>query len=343
MSSREITLWIDDCWADALEKHLPGHDLQRKMEELLNELTGQLPEQVRESISREIRAEAEFMEQEREASRRFSVLKVTEDGKDRYLVSESGVDLLNVASAIRRCLNGETRGPSLSVLPRMRECDSAEFRAAVMERVENTGRVVGAFMVDMDAGKLSTLNENGGWHQYNFRDLSAAAYAAHRKSQERYERKLEIFAEKLRGRELNPAPLPVELSSSRPLAAEDFRIENIRVEPNARLEFSLQMIPGIDGLFGTHIMSGNDKVSVQASYDLAAGQTVDCLKVSLYRSDGAAIPMKYRLNEQERSALQERMDAYCVQQGASLADYRQWYFEGPALNTAPAPMMGQMM
>lgn len=217
MSSREITLWIDDRWADALEKHLPGHDLQRKMEELLDGLVEQLPADVRESVGSEICAEDERMEQEREASRRFSVLKVTEDGQDRYLVSESGADLLNVSGAIRRYINSEAHGSFPSMLPRLRECDPSEFRFAVMERVENTGRVVGAFMVDMDAGKLHTLDGNGGWHQYSFRDLSAAAYAAHRKTQERYERRLEVFAEKLRGRELTPV---TEVRSPAPMMGQ---------------------------------------------------------------------------------------------------------------------------
>ena len=202
MGSREISLWIDERWADALEKHLPGHDLQKKMEELLDGLTEQLPEQVREDIRREIRAEDERMEQEREAQRRFSALKVTKDGQDSFLISEGGMSLLNVSGSIRNYLS--TDAPFASTLYRARECDATEFKSALAERADNTGRVIGVFMVDVDAETLSTLDECGGWHEYKFHDLSVAAYAANRKTQQRQERRQEIFAEKLRGKELVP-------------------------------------------------------------------------------------------------------------------------------------------
>ena len=204
MGSREISLWIDERWADALEKHLPGHDLQKKMEELLNGLTEQLPEQVREDIRQQIHAEDERMEQEREAQRRFSALKVTEDGRDSFLISEGGMNLLNLSGCIRGYLNRDTGVPFASTLYRACECDATEFKSALAERADNTGRVVGAFMVDVDAEKLSTLDECGEWHEYKFHDLSVAAYAANRKTQERPERRQEIFAEKLRGKDLTP-------------------------------------------------------------------------------------------------------------------------------------------
>ena len=343
MDSREITLWIDERWADALEKHLPGHDLQKKMEELLIGLAEQLPEQVRESIGGEIRAEEERAEQEREARRRFSVLRVTQNERDSFFVSEGGMDLLPLSGCIRDYLSKNAEAPFISVLYRARESDAAEFQSAIMERVENTGRVVSAFTVDMDSGKLSTLDENSGWHQYRLHDLSVAAYAANRKLQVRPGLRQELFAEKLRGKELNQEPLPVELKSSRALTADDFRIDDVTVEPDGRLSFSLQMIPEIDELFGTHVMDGHDQVSIQASYDLVTGRMADCLEVSLYRGDGAAIPMEYTFSEPERSALRERMESYCAQQGASLEDYRQWYNNGPTQNANTAPLMGQTM
>ena len=217
MSSREISLWIDERWADALEEHLPGHDLQKKMEELLNGLTEQLPEQVREDIRREIRAEDERMEREREAGRRFSALKVTEDGRDCFLISEDRMDLLNLAGCIRNYLSRDTGSSFASTLFRVRECDVAEFKTALAERADNTGRVVGVFMVDVDDQKVSTLDECGDWHEYKFHDLSVAAYAANRKTQQRQERRQEIFTEKLRGKDLTPV---VETHSPAPMMGQ---------------------------------------------------------------------------------------------------------------------------
>ena len=113
------------------------------------------------------------------------------------------MNLLNLSGCIRGYLS--TDAPFASTLYRVRECDATEFKSALAERADNTGRVVGVFMVDVDDQKVSTLDECGDWHKYKFHDLSVAAYAANRKTQQRQERRQEIFAEKLIGKELTPA------------------------------------------------------------------------------------------------------------------------------------------
>ena len=45
MSSREIVLWLDERWYDALERHLKDETLQERMESFLDELCNhQLPD-----------------------------------------------------------------------------------------------------------------------------------------------------------------------------------------------------------------------------------------------------------------------------------------------------------
>lgn len=204
MTNREITLWIDDRLADELEKVLPGHDVQKAMEDKLAELTSLVPAQTLNAICREIDSENERIAREAEARRRFSALKVTEDGRDSFIISEDGTNQLCLSRSIRDYLSKGGDAPFVPVLHGVRESDAAEFRAAIKERMEGTGRVVGVFMVDVDAGKLSALDTSGGWHTYKFRDLSTAAYAAWRKDQQRTEKRQEIFDEKLRGKELTP-------------------------------------------------------------------------------------------------------------------------------------------
>lgn len=203
-NSREVSIWVDERWARAIEEHLPNHDLQEKMVELLEGLIEQLPEQVREPIRQEIAAEDARWAAEREANRRFSAIRITSRGQESYVISEGGTDLLHLSGSVRQYLSQGADGQFAPRLYKARECGAAEFRSAVAERMEGTGRVVGVFTVDMDAEKLSTLDESGGWHQYRFRDLSAAAYAANRKTMERPQRRQEIFEEKLRGKELTP-------------------------------------------------------------------------------------------------------------------------------------------
>ena len=204
MANREMTLWIDDRLAVELEKVLPGHDLEKAMEDKLAELTSLVPAQTLDAVCREIDSENEQIAREAEARRRFSALKVTEDGRDSFIVCESGMSLMNISGSIRSYLSKGGDAPFMSARHGVRESDAAEFRASIKERMEGTGRVVGMFMVDVDAGKLSALDTSGGWHTYKFRDLSTAVYAAWRKDQQRTEKRQEIFDEKLRGKELTP-------------------------------------------------------------------------------------------------------------------------------------------
>ena len=44
MASREICLWINERWYDALNKHLKGETLEEHLENVLDELCNQLPE-----------------------------------------------------------------------------------------------------------------------------------------------------------------------------------------------------------------------------------------------------------------------------------------------------------
>ena len=66
MASREIILWLDERWYDALERQFKGESLKDKLEDYLDELVNQLPSHEYERISNEIFRER----QEQEAARR---------------------------------------------------------------------------------------------------------------------------------------------------------------------------------------------------------------------------------------------------------------------------------
>lgn len=85
MSSREIALWVDERWYQALSRHLKDKTVEDKLNEYLDKLIDQLPEQVREKISGEIFAEEQRQEQEAEANQRYSAFKVTELGTTEHL------------------------------------------------------------------------------------------------------------------------------------------------------------------------------------------------------------------------------------------------------------------
>lgn len=54
MSKKELTLWLDERWYDALGRHLRGESVEDKLDAYLDALIDQLPDQVCRRISREI-------------------------------------------------------------------------------------------------------------------------------------------------------------------------------------------------------------------------------------------------------------------------------------------------
>ena len=51
MSSREIALWVDERWYQALSLHLKNETVEDKLNNYLDELISQLPDHMREKIS----------------------------------------------------------------------------------------------------------------------------------------------------------------------------------------------------------------------------------------------------------------------------------------------------
>ena len=43
MSSREMTIWIDERWYDALGRHLKDETLEEHLEDVIDEMCNQLP------------------------------------------------------------------------------------------------------------------------------------------------------------------------------------------------------------------------------------------------------------------------------------------------------------
>jgi len=68
MSSREIVLWVDDRWYDALARRLKDETVEDKLNDYLDMLVNQLPRQEYERISQEIYQEEQQAKEEQEAA-----------------------------------------------------------------------------------------------------------------------------------------------------------------------------------------------------------------------------------------------------------------------------------
>lgn len=107
MSSKEIALWVDERWYQALSRHLKDETVEDKLNEYLEKLIDQLPEQVREEISGEIWAEEQRQKQEAEANQRYSAFKITEHGTTEHFRVERSLGMLATAGFVRTCLRQE--------------------------------------------------------------------------------------------------------------------------------------------------------------------------------------------------------------------------------------------
>ena len=332
MASREIVLWLDERWYAALERHLRDESLQDKLEDYLDGLCNQLPSQEYERISAEIYRERMEREREREASRRFSVFRIRENGERHCCLVDEPIDFLAAARSLRRYLRSDSAAGFRICFAAAQEISGREFSRYVQQRMENTGRVVGAFDVDLDGGTVATLDGQGYWSLYSLKDVSVASYHAERKNHEPASARLIRLMECLQGKALPQQgyyPTGYLTYGERELRPEDISFADEICEEDGRLDFYLESFDGLDEVLGTHVCTDetDDYVNVYADYDLEHGLVADTLLVIIHRGDGTDRQHEYPLSPEEQALLLPKMDAYCLEQtGLSLAEYRSQHF-----------------
>lgn len=200
MNSRDITLWLDERWYNALSLQLKKKDttVEDELNEYLDAMIDQLPEQVREKISREIWEEDQRQREATEAARRISVFRITQDGRTDHLLTQGTipVDVLHTAVALRSYLlaKGNSTQRFAERLHSVVDIAPEVFQDYADELMRRTGQVTAVLDIDLDRGEFSTLDALNGWETYTIRDVSTAAWHANRKDHLAWERRLDIFA-----------------------------------------------------------------------------------------------------------------------------------------------------
>lgn len=341
MSSREIVLWLDERWYDALERHIKGETLQDKLENYLDELCSNLlPDYEYEQISKEIHQERMAQEEYREANRRFAVFKVTERGEQSLFLIDSPIDFMQAAGSLRRYLRAEDSASDfLHYYAAAREISAGEFLQYTQERQEDTGRVCGAFQIDFDRGEMAGLKIDEGWVWFKLKDVSTAAYQAERKSGLSTDERWNRFLGALDGKEITP---DVSLHGTRKLRAEDVSFSDEIQEADLRLNFYVDAFDGVDEVFGTHVCTdeNDDYVNIYAEYDLLGSAVTGKLLVTLCRTNGMDDGYEYALSPEEKEMILKKMDDYCRQQnGVPLAEYREQILADAQESAMEAPSM----
>lgn len=331
MIRREITLWVDERWCKALEKHLLDGTVAEQLEEYIDELVNKLPEKVYERISSEIWQERQQAKMETEAARRFAVLHVTEGGSSTYFVAEERLEMLQVAYRLRNY----TRKPPesqpkhfIGMFSRGERISLEQFQTFVNERLENTGRVTGAFDIDLDRGRFDALHIMDGWQCFRTRDVSTAVYFAMKKSAASQDERWRVFLDRLEGKQLTHELEPGYISGSQTLRAEDISFAEDIVQNEHQLEFYMEVRFDVDKVFGTHTQScdKHDWFNVYANYDMESDSVCDTLAVYLQHEAGGEEEFKYRLSDEEKELLLPKMEEYCQQHwGQSLDECCQQY------------------
>ena len=344
MNSREITIWVDERWYDALSKHLKDATLEEHLEEVIDQMCNQLPEQEYERISAEIWQEQQERKQAQEAARRFAVFHVTEGGSSTYFVAEENLEMLQVACRLRSYIrkppeNNPARFTGM--FSRGEKISQEQYDAYVTERLENTGRVTGAFDIDLDSGRFDALHIMDGWQCFRIQDISSAAYFAMKKSCASQAERWKVFLDHLDGKQLTQEGEPVYLSGSRTLQSEDISFAEDIIQNDNLLEFYMELSFDADKVFGTHVCTteNDDWLNVYANYNMEARRVCDTLEVYLVRGDGSEQDYKYRLTEEEQALLLPKMEEYCQHRlGLSLEDCCAQYLE----EQQPSPQEMQM-
>ena len=316
MNSKDITLWIDERWYDALNRHLKDETLEEHLEKTIDEMCRQLPGQEYERISAEIRQEQQDDQKAREAARRFAVFHVMEGGSSTYFLTEEHLEFLQAARRLRSYIRkaiGDAPAHFTEMFPRGEKLSREQFEKYVSERLDNTGRVVGAFDIDLDNGHLDALNIMDGWKRFRIQDVSSAVYFAMKKSTASPEERWRIFLDRLHGKEITYETEPQYLTGSRTLRAEDISFAEDIIQNDNLLEFYMEVSFNADEVFGTDVCTSenDDWLNIYANYDLEARRVCDTLELYLQRGNGDEEAFKYRLSEAECALLLPKMEEYC--------------------------------
>lgn len=200
MSERAIVLHLDERWYDALSRQLEKKDttVEDELDSYLDAMIDQLLERVRGRVSREIWEDSQRQRSAAEAARRFSVFRVTQDGRTDHLLAEgaASADVLRIALCLRAYLlrRGNSSEGFAASLRGTVDIAPEVFEEYADDLRQGSERMIAALDVDLDRGEFSALDAVDGWETYAIRDVSTAAWHASRKDGLAWGRRLDIFA-----------------------------------------------------------------------------------------------------------------------------------------------------
>ena len=227
-NSLSAEVWLDQRRWDALEEALKaqGSDIEQHLQDYLISLYNEMvPQEQWEQVEKRISNEAAETAREAEEHTVYTVFHVREHGHDSIFSTGNGEEFLDVAIRLRRYLwGGKTvvKGDFSQRFYNSQPITRERFDELAILRLENTGKVTGAFEINLDAGWISGLCITDGWQTFQIKDVSAAAYHATRSSRMSLEDRWKKFINRLDGNQIEPESFAsAEIGGLRPLEKGD--------------------------------------------------------------------------------------------------------------------------
>ena len=193
---------------------------------------------------------------------------------------------------------------------------------------ENTGKVAGAFEIDLDAGWLSGLRIMDWRHTFKIIDVSAAVYYATRSSRVSLADQWAKFTSHLEGKQIEPESFaPVEIGGLRPLEKGDILCIDGPFYAGRELKFRLDLSGYGVQKEVLNLMVDCSKpensLEITCSYDAARQGISNKLDLPLRQKNGMVRhDFYYPLMEEARAPLLKIVEQFCQQHtGKTLNDY----------------------
>ena len=183
--STSAEVWLDQRRWDALEEALKaqGSDIEQHLQDYLITLYNEtVPQEQWEQVEKRISDEAAEAAREAEERAVYTAFHVREHGHDSIFSTGNGEEFLDVAIR-RRYLQGgaaAVKGDFSHHFYNSQPITRERFDELAVLHLENTGKVAGAFEIDLDAGWLSGLRIMDGWQTFKIKDTTPPAVPVYR-------------------------------------------------------------------------------------------------------------------------------------------------------------------
>ena len=327
-------VWLDQRRWDALEEALKsqGSDIEQHLQDYLITLYNETV-----PFEQWLQIEAAITKEELESARAaedqkvYAAFHVREHGRDNIFSTGNGEEFLDVAIRLRRYLQGgaaAVKGDFSHRFYNSQPITRERFDELAALRLENTGKVTGAFEIDLDAGWLSGLRVVDGWQTFKIKDVSVAVYHATRSSHVPLASQWKKFTGHLEGKQIEPESFaPVEIRGLRPLEKGDILCIGEPYLAGRELKFRLDLSSYGVQKEALNLMVDCSKpensLEITCGYDAAfqgIGNDLDLIlrqKNGLLRHD-----FYYPLVEKERALLLKMVEQFCLNRtGKTLNDY----------------------